>query len=673
MLNFDVRDITKDTLSRQDFLYMTKLNPEKKKITKESINEGKVLWNRRGKVSEGSVNNVTIHVVHSEKMLENTNNRLLKVDRIFCVNEAGEKFLLPFKSVSGAKAMANHIGRGGNPYDASGQVISRAVSEMRNLSRFTSATRTKTFESEQANDVISAAQQMKESIRNHLLRLSNNSRNFTESLETLTKLLPESEQDITELKGWFTTQAYNENLDNYLGSAAGAYQRLKENALAEAPEGVEQKIMNPEFRLVLKSDPAMDKLMTSRKYTDNIALLVAVMGDIANRCIAKDGDDIANFASMMGDLISSEGDAFGQRPDPSYTRDKKLAIILAQKYMKDLAAMRSNPEYAAQVRQDPDARALMKDRKGKSAGDEFEEAIMNMGEAAPAEAHKADKDDQSSEEEHDDDKDLDEAAKPDFLDVDKDGNKKESFKKAVKDKKHSKQNESEENPMSKKQIEEMRKLAGLPLMENYIYAAEEDEEDSSEEAGDMIDEIEADHEGMAAEGEEHDGEYSDEAGMAKDQLTSAERAASELHDLLDGDEDLPEWVQAKITKAVDYLNMANSTMKSRHEQGDVHKMSEAEKPDHMDHAMEEEVTDEGNEFTGALAKAKAEHKHEFEVDGKTYKVKDTKMSEAAKPDFLDMDKDGDTEESMKKADKDKDQKVSEDIAWMQAVAGIRTK
>ena len=721
MLNFDVRDITKDVLSRQDLQYMTKLNPEKKKITKESITEGRVVWQRRGKVSEGDLNNVRIHVVHSEKMLENSNNRLLKVDRIFCVNENGEKFLLPFKSVSGAKAMANHIGRGGNPYDTNGQVISRAVSEMRNLGRFASATRTKTFESEEANNVISAAQQMKESIRGHLARLTNNSRSFTESLEALNKLLPESEHDITELKGWFTTQAYNENLDNYLASAAGAYQRLKENAfeIAEAPGGVEQKVMSPEFKLVLKADPAMDKLMTSRKYADNTALLTAVLGDIANRCIAKDGDDIANFASMMGDLISSEGEAFGQRPDPDYARDKKLAIMLAQKYMKDLAAMRSNPEYAGQVRQDPDARALMKDRKGKSAGDEFEEAIMGIGEAAPANEKKMDKEHKHSKQEHEDDKEIEEAAKPDFLDVDKDGNKKESFKKAVKDKKHAKQNESEETTMSKKQIEEMRKLAGLPLMENYIYAAEEDEEDTGEETGDMIDEIEADHEGMAAEGEEHDGEYSDEAGMAKDQLTSAERAASELHDLLDGDEDLPEWVQAKITKAVDYLNMANSTMKSRHEQGDVHKMSEAGAQSEEDQMAEEldALLIAGGDYDKLLRQLAKKYKTQTEVVEYNYEQwlespiqteskgkkpdadgdgvpdwadkkpgkddnEEEKMDEAAeKKADKDYDGDGEVESEkdevwgsrMKAAEKKKEQKVSEDIAWLQAVAGIRSK
>ena len=38
--------------------------------------------------------------------------------------------------------------------------------------------------------------------------------------------------------------------------------------------------------------------------------------------------------------------------------------------------------------------------------------------------------------------------------------------------------------------------------------------------------------------------------------------------------------------------------------------------------LDEADVEEGNEFTGALAKAKAEHKDEFEVDGKKYSVKE---------------------------------------------------
>ena len=38
---------------------------------------------------------------------------------------------------------------------------------------------------------------------------------------------------------------------------------------------------------------------------------------------------------------------------------------------------------------------------------------------------------------------------------------------------------------------------------------------------------------------------------------------------------------------------------------------------------EDSHVEEGNEFTGALAKAKEEGKDEFEVDGKTYKVEES--------------------------------------------------
>ena len=93
----------------------------------------------------------------------------------------------------------------------------------------------------------------------------------------------------------------------------------------------------------------------------------------------------------------------------------------------------------------------------------------------------------------------------------------------------------------------------------------------------------------------------------------------------------------------------------------------------------EEEPNEGNEFTLALADAERDGKKEFEVAGKTYKVttemfdkqdevgskKKTKHGTAEKtatgmkhtrdykPDYLDLDGDGDKKEPMKKAAKDK--------------------
>jgi hypothetical protein len=51
--------------------------------------------------------------------------------------------------------------------------------------------------------------------------------------------------------------------------------------------------------------------------------------------------------------------------------------------------------------------------------------------------------------------------------------------------------------------------------------------------------------------------------MAQQDLRTASDAAEELRSILQSDENLPEWVQAKITKAMDYLDTARDYMKSK--------------------------------------------------------------------------------------------------------------
>jgi hypothetical protein len=58
------------------------------------------------------------------------------------------------------------------------------------------------------------------------------------------------------------------------------------------------------------------------------------------------------------------------------------------------------------------------------------------------------------------------------------------------------------------------------------------------------------------------GEYDQEGDMAKTQLKTIMRNASDLADLLDDNENMPEWVQNKITKASDYITSAYNYMAS---------------------------------------------------------------------------------------------------------------
>jgi hypothetical protein len=58
------------------------------------------------------------------------------------------------------------------------------------------------------------------------------------------------------------------------------------------------------------------------------------------------------------------------------------------------------------------------------------------------------------------------------------------------------------------------------------------------------------------------GEYDREGDMAKDQLRTIDSAAEELYAIISANENLPEWVQKKITLAMDYIDTARDYLKS---------------------------------------------------------------------------------------------------------------
>lgn len=115
-------------------------------------------------------------------------------------------------------------------------------------------------------------------------------------------------------------------------------------------------------------------------------------------------------------------------------------------------------------------------------------------------------------------------------------------------------------------------------------------------------------------------EYDQEGKMAQQDLSTAEQAAEELRSILSSNENLPEWVQAKITKAVDYLDTARDYMKSVDEsrmrnldtmsQGDYdrHQQSQMDygrrefKRQEMEHELGHETNNYGVSINGKMWK-----------------------------------------------------------------------
>jgi hypothetical protein len=61
------------------------------------------------------------------------------------------------------------------------------------------------------------------------------------------------------------------------------------------------------------------------------------------------------------------------------------------------------------------------------------------------------------------------------------------------------------------------------------------------------------------------GEYDQEGAMAKTQLRTIVSAATELMDMVSDDDNLPEWVQSKLTLAQDYTTTVRDYLRSRSE------------------------------------------------------------------------------------------------------------
>jgi hypothetical protein len=158
------------------------------------------------------------------------------------------------------------------------------------------------------------------------------------------------------------------------------------------------------------------------------------------------------------------------------------------------------------------------------------------------------------------------------------------------------------------------------------------------------------------------GEYDDEAGMAKDQIHTIVRHARELEQALGANDNLPEWVQEKMGQIKGMMTAVTDYMLSQKERG-----------------IEQSTGKEGITLEKAPPGAKAERmvkgiKKSLSKDGKlsdkdkaiayatTWKAKKAGKveEEGSKPDFLDVDKDGNKKETFKKAVADKkEEKVDE--------------
>ena len=410
-LRFDVRDITKSNLTKQDYQNIADTNKtvntdemseELARITElAGVNEGLTGTARR---SYENLDKTRLIIRHTGSVDENVPGaRSRQIQSLYIENEDGERFKYPLTHLAGARAMTRHVANGGRPHDEFGQHIIQTSEDIAKLNSFSRFVSNKDQLNDNAGDIIEQTKLKLENLREYMRNLSKQGHYDTASkdFKTADEVVLDDETANT-YKDKFTMK----NLDSRVEDALPIIHRImseiekpveEEQPVAELEPGdepidapieppvdhggiVTSFLTDPENKLVLRKDPSADKLLTATKFKDKNTMLSSIMSDIAERMLTKTGEEdrIANFASRVADGLDQEKSA-AFKPTPDYIKNKKIAIQLAKRYIDDYKKMQNDPKFADEIRMDPADYNPKKDIKGKAKETEqFESWVENI-------------------------------------------------------------------------------------------------------------------------------------------------------------------------------------------------------------------------------------------------------------------------------------------------------
>ena len=386
-VSFDVRDITKSSLTQQDFKNLADVNQtvntddnmseELKRITKlAGIPVAESLTGTK-KSSYENLDKTRLIIRHAKAVDEDVPGaRSRQINSLYIENEQGERFKYPVKHLAGARAMARHVANGGVPHDDFGQHIIKMSEQIAQLNSFARYAANKDQLNNSVGDIIEKSRLKLENMRNYVKNLSKQA-HYMKTKESFQPTTIAELDDATRnsLREKFTLRHLDDKVESALPLIHSIMKEYDDKDGEISPPVdhsamVQSFLANPEKKLVLRADPAADKMLSVTKFTNKNTMLSSILSDIASRMLTRNDEEdrIANFASQVADDMGNEGAPFF-KPDVNYTKNKKIAIQLAKRYIDDYKKMQQDPAYADEIRQDPSKFAPKKDRQGKTKED----------------------------------------------------------------------------------------------------------------------------------------------------------------------------------------------------------------------------------------------------------------------------------------------------------------
>ena len=396
-LEFDIRDITKSNLTKQDYQNLADTNKtvntdemseELNRITKLAGVEVKEGLTGTRKSSYENLDKTKLIIRHSGPVDETVPGaRSRHINSLYIENEDGERFKYPVIHLAGARAMTRHVANGGRPHDDFGQHIIQTSEDIAKLASFQRYASNKDQLNDNAGDIIEQTKMTLENLRMYIKNLSKQG-HYESSCKGYRKqeAIELDDETANSYKDKFTLKNLDSRVEDALPLIHRVMSEFKDKEPVQAPVDlgpvVQGYLADPNKKLVLRKDDDADNMLKVTKFTNKNTMLSSILSDIASRMLTKGSEDdqVANFASRVADELDGEGQPFF-KPTKDYVKNKKIAIQLAKRYIDDYKKMQADPSYGDEVRMDPGAFAPKKDRQGKAKEEEQFETWANNVEA----------------------------------------------------------------------------------------------------------------------------------------------------------------------------------------------------------------------------------------------------------------------------------------------------
>lgn len=238
LLTFDTRDINKSNLELKDIKQQSK-SDDTYKASDVAVTESRLYGSSHR--SYADMGNTRLRIHHEGMVSDDVHGaRTRHIKEIFVETGLGERFLLPFTNLHGARAMARHINEGGLIYDEIGESISHMVNEMNAMRHFVRATKNRQFEDQETADMTQSAIRHYEAVKQMLRRLKNK-RNYDEYVQTFVPETPvEEEIDVAALRERFVKKVYDDRFNDALPIVYRAHKRQQAEASGQLGNELEE-------------------------------------------------------------------------------------------------------------------------------------------------------------------------------------------------------------------------------------------------------------------------------------------------------------------------------------------------------------------------------------------------------------------------------------------------